>query len=153
MKIFFSKVSRIPFNVPVYRNEYNNTTKIMHRQFTCQKCVQNNLMLLCLKKLSWKFFGILVAFVNGKNDPQPQASLVCFIAITNYVNTWTFRRQVLDRFKNSTCKFVESLEVVIAAWEFTIAEKSRISASFLRVHVIEGVRLKIFIITAICYFS
>ena len=36
------------------------------------------------------------------------------------------------------------LSVVTAAWEFTITEKSKISASFLRVDVRDGVGLKIF---------
>ena len=48
---------------------------------------------------------------------------------------WTSRRQIADKFNNCVCKFAEFLSVVTAAWEFTISEKSRIIASFVRADV------------------
>ena len=44
----------------------------------------------------------------------------------------------------SSANSLKVLAVVTAAWEFTITEKSKISASFLRVDVRDGVGLKIF---------
>ena len=69
-----------------------------------------SLFLLCLKKLHWKSFGILVASVNAKTCPELRASSVSdTIVLANYFNTSTSRRQIVDKlFNNSICKFVES---------------------------------------------
>ena len=42
--------------------------------------------LLCLKKILWKSFGILVAFVNWKNCQQPRASRVCNFKLSKYLS-------------------------------------------------------------------
>ena len=110
-------------SLPV-RNEFNAT-----------------LFLLCLKKLSWKSFGILVASINGKNCPQPWAWHVCDFK-GQRAGSWQICEHPEGRLlTNSVIPSANSLKilaVVKATWEFTIAEKSKISISFVRVDARDG---------------
>ena len=104
--------------------------------------------LLCLKNLPWKSFGILVAFVNRKNCSQPRASRVCdFKEMSKSLSqTMLIREHPEDRFLTDLIPSANSLKVmavVTASSYFTIAEKCRISASFLRVGVEDGIRSEI----------
>ena len=75
--IFFANVSGIALNFTVHRIEYNSTNKIYVNSLPARNEFKAALFRLCLKKLPWKSFGILVAYVNGKKCPQPRASGVC----------------------------------------------------------------------------
>ena len=72
------------------------------------------LFLLCLKKIALEVLWYIGCFCKWK-ELSTTTSFTCMwlqrivkITITNYVNTWTSRGQVLDNFNNSICKFVES---------------------------------------------
>ena len=72
MKNFFAYVSRIALNpTPIAPPKSCVNSLPARNEFKA------TLFLLCLKKLPWNSFGILVASVNGKNCPQPRASRVC----------------------------------------------------------------------------
>ena len=114
----------------------------MPEQLTCQKWVQTTLILLCLKKLPWKSFGILVASINGKKLSTTM-SFTCirrtYISICEYPEDMFWKNLIIP-----SAISLKVLEVVTATWEFTIAEKSRVSASFLRADVKNEVGSKIF---------
>ena len=92
------------------------------------------LFLLCLKKFPWKSTIFKWMWLQR----------IVKIAFPNYVNRWTSRRGIVDKFNNSICNLLKVLAVVTAAWEFTTSEKFKISASFLRVDIRYRIGLQIF---------
>lgn len=95
------------------------------------------LFLQCLINFPLKSIGILVASVNGKNCPQLQASQA---SMHNYQEDRVWRHG-----NNPSANLLKDSAVVTAACEFTITENSRISVSFLRADVGDGVGSVIFI--------
>ena len=100
----------------------------------------------------------LVAFINGKNCPQPQASSAC--GSKNFQNSY---HKLCQYVNNSEDRFLTNLIIrsanllkvsaVVTTWEFTISEKSRISAYFLRVDVRYGVDRRFLTVISYCGIS
>ena len=122
----------------------------------CFQCKENlpainnaTLFLLCHRKLLWKSFSILVASVNGKNCPQRRSSRnVISKNCQNSYRKLSIPEHPENRFSANfiipSANPLKVLTVVTATWEFTVGEKSKISASFLRDDVRDGVESKIF---------
>ena len=79
------------------RNEFNTT-----------------LLLLCLKKLLLEVLWYIGCFCKWKELSTTTSFMWMWlqrmvkITITSYVDTWTSRGQILDKFDKSTCKFAKS---------------------------------------------